>query len=72
MVGDGLRRAIDAARLATVAERSNAGIDGMIQCHGNGCDHTAHAEERPQFRMDDGTMPAQFTEARFQADGDVQ
>ena len=72
VVGNGVCGAIETTGAAFVAEGSNTGIDRMVDIHFEVGHHTAHAEERAQFRMDDGTMAAQFTKTRFQSDRNMK
>jgi len=71
-IGYGIGRIIQSAGPAIIAEFSYACINGFVCLQRHICNNTSHAKQRPQLRIDDGTMPPQLTKTGFQSNGYVQ
>ena len=71
LIGNGFSRTVNATSLAVITKCSNSCIDRVVNGQWYGGSNAPHAEQRPEFRMNDRTMPPQLAEACFQADGNV-
>src|SRR6185503_11025951 len=72
LVRDGRGRAVLAAGPAGIAEGRDPRVDGRVQGERDRGDDAAHAEERPQLRVDDRAMAAELAEAGLEPDRNVQ